>query len=132
MSGIRRRNPVTVSGCRFCQVPACSGRNRINPVTGSVSRNTASTFRRFPVFSCRIRPVLLDLGCHVHVCSFLCQTSFFCVDRLCQRKTTPENDLIRHPYVFEIIFFLTNRICFKTQQLNCSKFREWFYIYNLF
>jgi hypothetical protein len=42
--------------------PACSGRNRTNPVTGFVHRNTASTFRWFPVFSCRIRPVLLDLS----------------------------------------------------------------------
>jgi hypothetical protein len=34
--------PVTGSGCRYLQVPAGAGRNRINPVTGSVHRNTAS------------------------------------------------------------------------------------------
>ena len=56
------RNSMEKSGCRFCQVPACSRRNRRNPVTGSIHRNTASTFRRFPVFSSGIRPVLLDLG----------------------------------------------------------------------
>ena len=36
------RNPVTVSGCRFSQVPIGSERNRVNSVTGSVHRNTAS------------------------------------------------------------------------------------------
>ena len=54
--------PVSVSGCRFWQVPVDSGRNRINPDTGTVYRNTASVFRRFPVFSCGIQPVFLDLG----------------------------------------------------------------------
>jgi hypothetical protein len=51
-SGDRIRLSVLPGFCLF----------RTNPVTGSVSRNTASTFRRFPVFSCGIRPVLLDLG----------------------------------------------------------------------
>ena len=30
--------------------------------TGTIHHNTDSTFRRFPVFSCRIQTVFLDLG----------------------------------------------------------------------
>ena len=62
MPGIRRRNPVTVPGCRFWQFPVSSERNRMNPVTGSVHRNTASI--KSPEYhgTGRFRAGLSDLG----------------------------------------------------------------------
>ncbi len=42
ISEIRCKGLVTVSGCRYWQTFVDSGRNRINPVTRSVHRDTAS------------------------------------------------------------------------------------------
>lgn len=71
VTGIRCHNPTTVSGCRFWQVPAGSGRNRINPVTRSVHRNTASMkssgISQNPVVSCRTCLTWVTI---MHLCTF--------------------------------------------------------------
>ena len=62
MPGNGSRNPLNGSGDRICAVSFGSRQNPINPAAGSVQRIPASIFHRFPVPSCRIRPVFRDLG----------------------------------------------------------------------
>ncbi len=89
--GIRHKNPVTVSGCRFWQVPVGSGRNRINPVTGSVHRNTVSM--KSPEYhgtGCFL-PYVFDLGidsirkrrsrCYICTTLWCILILFYCCDK---------------------------------------------------
>jgi hypothetical protein len=48
----------------FRYFPAGTGRKSSEKIRQFSGGNTASTFQRFPVLSCRNRPVIFDLGVH--------------------------------------------------------------------